>query len=279
MQAVDYYLKAMRSLSRWEKHSAVWDSVKWELSTTYFTMATLEQDYAPLSRKAQEQIEREVADSMMKSLKYCDIRTESARQPLCQYRAATIHHRLASMYHNSLRNQVGDDHFRKQHRSLADLHYNKAVKLFQLLKDAPCELLRVQLERVAFSEFQMANQNSNVSKLKTLSGALDIIINSEYPFLLIQSELSTVQALQGNCQACHDGKMPENDSSSLNEEEIINLVNMFEARLSFLLFQLIKLLTSKKKSSSPARGNNFCVFSVKPPSESSILPCDDPTIF
>ncbi|XP_060697987.1 erythroid differentiation-related factor 1 isoform X2 [Hemiscyllium ocellatum] len=248
-KAVDYYLKAMRSLTSWEKHPAVWDSVKWELSTTYFTMATLEQDYAPLSRKAQEQIEREVADSMMKSLKYCDIHTESARQPLCQYRAATIHHRLASMYHNSLRNQVGDDHFRKQHRSLADLHYNKAVKLFQLLKDAPCELLRVQLERVAFSEFQMANQNSNVSKLKTLSGALDIIINSEYPFLLIQSELSCMQALQGNCQACHDGKMPENDSSNLNEEEIINLVNIFEARFSFLLFQLIKLLTSKKKSS------------------------------
>ncbi|XP_078079533.1 erythroid differentiation-related factor 1 isoform X1 [Mustelus asterias] len=247
-KAVDYYLKAMRSLTEWEKHPAVWDSVKWELSTTYFTMATLEQDYAPLSRKAQEQIEREVADSMMKSLKYCDIHTESARQPLCQYRAATIHHRLASMYHNSLRNQVGDDHFRKQHRSLADLHYNKAVKLFLLLKDAPCELLRVQLERVAFSEFQMANQISNASKLKTLSGALDIIINSEYSFQLIQSELSCAQSLQGNCQALHG--MPENDSSSLNEEEIINLVNMFEARLSFLLFQLIKLLTSKRKSSS-----------------------------
>ncbi|XP_067908857.1 erythroid differentiation-related factor 1 isoform X3 [Heterodontus francisci] len=249
-KAVDYYLKAMRLLTRWEKHPTVWDSVKWELSTTYFTMATLEQDYAPLSRKAQEQIEREVADSMMKSLKYCDIHTESARQPLCQYRAATIHHRLASMYHNSLRNQVGDDHFRKQHRSLADLHYNKAVKVFQLLKDAPCELLRVQLERVAFSEFQMANQNSNASKLKTLSGALDIIIHSESSFQLIQTELSCAQALQGNCQACHDGNVSENDSCSLNEEEIINLVNMFEARLSFLLFQLIKLLTSKRKSSS-----------------------------
>ncbi|GCB71579.1 hypothetical protein scyTo_0005995 [Scyliorhinus torazame] len=246
-KAVDYYLKAMRSLIGWEKHPAVWDSVKWELSTTYFSMATLEQDYAPLSRKAQEQIEREVADSMMKSLKYCDIHTESARQPLCQYRAATIHHRLASMYHNSLRNQVGDDHFRKQHRSLADLHYNKAVKLFLLLKDAPCELLRVQLERVAYSEFQMANQISNSSKQKTLSGALDIIINSEYSFQLIQSELSCAQALQGNCQARQD--MSENDSSSLNEEEIISLVNMFEARLSFLLFQLIKLLTSKRKSS------------------------------
>lgn len=54
------------------------------------------------------QIEREVTEAMMKSLKYCDLQTESARQPLYQYRAATIHHRLASMYHSCFRNQVGD---------------------------------------------------------------------------------------------------------------------------------------------------------------------------
>lgn len=52
------------------------------------------------------QIEREVTEAMMKSLKYCDLQTESARQPLYQYRAATIHHRLASMYHSCFRNQV-----------------------------------------------------------------------------------------------------------------------------------------------------------------------------
>lgn len=139
----------MRSLAGRESHPAVWDSVNWELSTTYFTLATLLQDYAPLSRKAQEQvdlntfnfsqiliilhlcplagicnafymcvnhpllcvcfpqIEREVTEAMMKSLKYCDLQTESARQPLYQYRAATIHHRLASMYHSCFRNQVG----------------------------------------------------------------------------------------------------------------------------------------------------------------------------
>lgn len=57
--------------------------------------------------------------------------------------------------------QVGDEHLRKQHRVLADLHYSKAVRLFQLLKDAPCELLRVQLERVAFAEFQMASKSSS----------------------------------------------------------------------------------------------------------------------
>lgn len=52
------------------------------------------------------QVEREVTEAMMKSLKYCDLQTESARQPLYQYRAATIHHRLASMYHSCFRNQV-----------------------------------------------------------------------------------------------------------------------------------------------------------------------------
>lgn len=57
--------------------------------------------------------------------------------------------------------QVGDEHLRKQHRVLADLHYSKAVRLFQLLKDAPCEFLRVQLERVAFAEFQMASKCSS----------------------------------------------------------------------------------------------------------------------
>lgn len=55
--------------------------------------------------------------------------------------------------------QVGDEYLRKQHRVLADLHYGQAGRLFQLLKDTPCELLRVQLERVAFAEFQMSSKS------------------------------------------------------------------------------------------------------------------------
>lgn len=46
----------MRLLVSRDSHPVVWDSVNWELSTTYFTLATLLQDYAPLSRKAQEQV-------------------------------------------------------------------------------------------------------------------------------------------------------------------------------------------------------------------------------
>ncbi|ELW69683.1 Erythroid differentiation-related factor 1 [Tupaia chinensis] len=195
-KAVDYYLKALRSLGTRDIHPAVWDSVNWELSTTYFTMATLQQDYAPLSRKAQE--------------------------------------------------QVGDEHLRKQHRVLAELHYSKAVKLFQLLKDAPCELLRVQLERVAFAEFQMTSQNSNVGKLKTLTGALDIMVRTEHAFQLIRKEL--IEEFE---QPKSGETTPAADSSpSLNREEVIKLLSIFESRLSFLLLQSIKLLSSTKKKTS-----------------------------
>uniref|UniRef100_A0A672GJY5 Erythroid differentiation regulatory factor 1 n=1 Tax=Salarias fasciatus TaxID=181472 RepID=A0A672GJY5_SALFA len=243
-KAIDYYLRAMKSLSSRESHPAVWDSVNWELSTTYFTLATLLQDYAPLSRKAQEQIEREVTEAMMKSLKYCDVQTESARQPLYQYRAATIHHRLASMYHSCFRNQVGDEHLRKQHRSLAELHYSKAVCLFLSLKDAPCELLRTLLERVAFAEFTMAGQSSSAAKLKSLTGAIEIMAETRFAFRLIHKELLDDEA---------GGESPEaagGPSSALNLEEVMKLIGVFEPSFSFLLLQLIKLMTTMKRKPS-----------------------------
>lgn len=248
-KAIDYYLRAMKSLSSRESHPAVWDSVNWELSTTYFTLATLLQDYAPLSRKAQEQIEREVTEAMMKSLKYCDVQTESARQPLYQYRAATIHHRLASMYHSCFRNQVGDEHLRKQHRSLAELHYSKAVCLFLSLKDAPCELLRTLLERVAFAEFTMAGQSSSAAKLKSLTGAIEIMTETRSAFKLIHKELLDEQAELSEA----DGEPPEAASgptSALNLEEVMKLIGVFEPSFSFLLLQLIKLMTTMKRKPS-----------------------------
>uniref|UniRef100_A0A671P9A2 Erythroid differentiation regulatory factor 1 n=1 Tax=Sinocyclocheilus anshuiensis TaxID=1608454 RepID=A0A671P9A2_9TELE len=207
-KAIDYYQRALKSLGCRESHSAVWDSVNWELSTTYFTLATLLQDYAPLSRKAQEQIEREVTETMMKSLRYCDLQTESARQPLYQYRAATIHHRLASMYHSCYRNQVGDESVRKQHRALAEQHYSKAVRLFISLSDAPCEMLRTLLERVAFAEFTMAGEKHTLQEISAGRGS---------------------------------------SSSELNTEEVVKLIGVFEPSFSFLLLQLIKLSTASKR--------------------------------
>ncbi|KAM9847832.1 erythroid differentiation-related factor 1 [Aulostomus maculatus] len=252
-KAIDYYLRAMRSLATRESHPAVWDSVNWELSTTYFTRATLLQDYAPLSRKAQEQIEREVTEAMMKSLKYCDLQTESARQPLYQYRAATIHHRLASMYHSCFRNQVGNEHLRKQHRSLAELHYSKAVSLFLSLKDAPCELLRTLLERVAFAEFTMAGQNSSTAKLKSLTGALEIMTETQHAFQLIEKELQEEQIQLSESDRADSAGSPDmvtSPTSGLDLQEVIKLIGVFEPSFSFLLLQVIKLMTTMKRKLS-----------------------------
>ncbi|KAM4730424.1 erythroid differentiation-related factor 1 [Anableps anableps] len=252
-KAVDYYLQALRALGSRKSHPAVWDSVNWELSTTYFTLATLLQDYAPVSRKAQEQIEREVTEGMMKSLKYCDLQTESARQPLYQYRAATIHHRLASMYHSCFRNQVGDEHLRKQHRSLAELHYSKAVSLFLSLKDAPCELLRTLLERVAFTEFTMTGQSSSVAKLKSLIGAIEIMSETRHAFQLFQKELLEEQEEQTEPSAAESADSPERVSGStsgLDLQEVWKLIGVFEPSFSFLLLQVIKLMTTTKRKPS-----------------------------
>ncbi|KAJ3610458.1 hypothetical protein NHX12_022550 [Muraenolepis orangiensis] len=268
-KAIDYYLRAMQSLASRGSHPLVWDSVNWELSTTYFTLATLLQDYAPLSRKAQEQMEQEVTEAMLKSLRYCDLQTESARQPLYQYRAATIHHRLASMYHSCFRNQVGDELLRKQHRGLAEAHYSAATGLFLSLRDAPCELLRTLLERVAFAEFTMAGQSSSGAKLKSLSAALEVMKETRYAFQLIHTELMEGQretqpmaSVDGascpapSCPAplCPAPSCPAPSSSSgLNLEEVRKLVGVFEASFSFLLLQMVKLLAAAKQKPRPGR--------------------------
>uniref|UniRef100_A0A3P9HZV7 Erythroid differentiation regulatory factor 1 n=1 Tax=Oryzias latipes TaxID=8090 RepID=A0A3P9HZV7_ORYLA len=250
-KAIDYYLSAMRSLGSRETHPAVWDSVNWELSTTYFTLATLLQDFAPLSRKAQEQIEREVTEAMIKSLKYCDLQTESARQPLYQYRAATIHHRLASMYHSCFRNQVGDEHLRKQHRSLAELHYSKAVSLFLSLKEAPCELLRTLLERVAFAEFTMAGQSSSLTKLKSLTGAMEIMTEAHHAFRLIQKELLEKQEESSRPAASESALCSDMAATpGLDLPEVTKLIGVFEPSFCFLLLQIIKLMATGKRKPS-----------------------------
>ena len=55
------------------------------------------------------QIEKEVIDCMTRALKYLDVELNNPsadRYSLAKYRAATIHHRLASLLHNTFRTQV-----------------------------------------------------------------------------------------------------------------------------------------------------------------------------
>uniref|UniRef100_A0A8D2MYM1 Erythroid differentiation regulatory factor 1 n=1 Tax=Zonotrichia albicollis TaxID=44394 RepID=A0A8D2MYM1_ZONAL len=181
-KAIDYYLKALRSLGKRDVHPAVWDSVNWELSTTYFTMATLQQDYAPLSRKAQEQVTEGFHCSRSKLL----LRIEFSS------REETRHFYLAA---------------------------------FQLTR--PFVLI-------------FLGQNSSAGKLKTLSGALDIMTKTKGAFQLIRKELVA------ETEQVKDVSVSDS-SAGLNKEEVLKLLGIFESRMSFLLLQSIKLLTSSKK--------------------------------
>ncbi|KDR07710.1 Erythroid differentiation-related factor 1 [Zootermopsis nevadensis] len=102
-KALSSYQKAVQVLGSWKNNPTVWDTVIWELSTTLFTMATLLQDFPAQNNKSLEEAEREVVEYLMRALKYCDLDTPGPRQPVYQFRAATIHHRLASLYHKSYR--------------------------------------------------------------------------------------------------------------------------------------------------------------------------------
>ena len=58
----------------------------------------------------QFQVEKEVIECMTRALKYLDVELSnpsSDRYSSAKYRAATIHHRIASLLHNTFRTQVG----------------------------------------------------------------------------------------------------------------------------------------------------------------------------
>ena len=226
-QSMDCYQKALDILKHRDAYTDIWDSISWELSTTYFNMAMLLQDYAPLTRSSQEEVEKEVVTLMNKSLWYCNIETTPARQPMYAYRAGTINHRLASLYHNCLRQQE-NDHRQKYLRQLAETHYNKAIKHFQAV-ECTLELFRVQLEQVALQEYFLSTQNNNRSKQRTLTLALSYL-------------LSCREILQKILKQSH-----EPDFEEKSKQEAKNLTGILESRLQFILLQMMKCQSNDKK--------------------------------
>ncbi|UJR21959.1 hypothetical protein I4U23_025027 [Adineta vaga] len=166
-KAFDYYLQGLKLIENRSDLIEVYRTLSWELSNSYFTMATALQDYAPLSTTSQDDIEKEVIDCMTRALKYLEneLNTPSSdRYSLAKYRAATIHHRLASLLHNAFRTQDNTAR-RKRLRALASLHYQKALELFSP-HDNPLEYLRLLIEEVALADFELQNATDNPSRLK-----------------------------------------------------------------------------------------------------------------
>ncbi|CAF3354797.1 unnamed protein product, partial [Rotaria socialis] len=95
-KAFDYFHRGLKLIENRPDLSDIYRTLSWELSNTYFTMATSLQDYAPLITMSQDDIEKEIIDCMTRALKHLDIELNtpsSHRYTLAKYRAATIHHR------------------------------------------------------------------------------------------------------------------------------------------------------------------------------------------
>ncbi|CAG2186347.1 unnamed protein product [Mytilus edulis] len=225
--AISCYQKALEILKHRESFQEIWDSICWELSTTFFNMAILLQDYAPLSSTSQEEVEKEVAVLMNKSLRYCNTQTTSAKQPMYTYRAGTINHRLASLYHNGLRQQENEQK-QKYLKQLAESHYSKAIRYFQSV-DSTLELFRVQLEQVALQEYILSSQSNNRSKQRTLTLALSYILSCHD---IVQKILKQSQ---------------EPDFDEKSKQEAVNLSDILQSRLQFVLLQIMKCQTCNKK--------------------------------
>ena len=145
--ALDQYQAALRTLAQRRANPGVWDSVNWELCSTFYTVGSLLQDQAPLSTFSRDEAEKQVTEYLLKALKYCDVDSAGPRQVVYHYRAGVIHQRLASLYHHAYRSYDSKDVSprRKKLKQLSQLHYSKASALFLSL-DRTADFLRSVLE-------------------------------------------------------------------------------------------------------------------------------------
>ena len=121
-----------------------------------------------MSRKSRPDLARCIADHFAAALKYCEVENSGAREeedearaPILQYRAGSIHGRLATLYHHCLRygsaeNAPGSNFVKnvQLYRQMAESHYDKASALYSAVEDHG-ELIRCLLEHISLQEFQV----------------------------------------------------------------------------------------------------------------------------
>ncbi|XP_052773839.1 erythroid differentiation-related factor 1-like isoform X1 [Mya arenaria] len=223
-KAINSYKTALQLGNQGFKHLV--ESVRWELSTTYFNMAALLQDYAPLTSVRQEEVENEVVNLMFQSLKYCGKDNASfASQTMYQFRAATINHRLASLFHNSLRDEHTEQK-RKHLRTLSESHYEKALKLYYQM-ECYNEHLQTQLEYIALLDLCLSGQTAPRHQLKTLLYMLHSLTDCSESLKSLTSQLED------------SNQTSDQQTSLLKESHTISTI--METKLQHTLLQLVKV--------------------------------------
>uniref|UniRef100_A0A182NQJ1 Erythroid differentiation-related factor 1 n=1 Tax=Anopheles dirus TaxID=7168 RepID=A0A182NQJ1_9DIPT len=236
-EAFGYYQRALGKLGTRKEHPDLWSLVTWELSTATFILAKQLQDHNVIdgqggASQSQEEVEQEVVEMLQRALKLCDQDNSGPKQVLYLFRAALIHHRIASYYHMSYRS-TADEHRRKTSLQLTKLHYEKAANIFESLSE-PQEFLRIQMERIALQEYQCEQSVTSVAKTRHLQSAL-VLCKQAHPLI---EQLASMKS-----HGPDEPTIGAGDSSSTagGYEELQKLFELFEKRLQVILLTLAKL--------------------------------------
>ncbi|XP_053681456.1 erythroid differentiation-related factor 1 [Anopheles nili] len=229
-EAFGYYQRALGMLGTRKKHPDLWSLFTWELSTATFNLAKQLQDHSviPTDGHSQEEVEKEMVEMLQRALKLCDQDNSGPKQVLYSFRAALIHHRIASYYHMSYRS-TSDEHRRKAILKLAKLHYEKAANTFKSLA-MPQEFLHTQMERIGLQDNQCEQVATSAAKTRHLLVSLD----------LCKQSLPLVEQL-----ACMKSHGPDEDDLSSSTgctdgsggryEELQKLLQLLEKQLQVIL--------------------------------------------
>ncbi|KAL9697588.1 hypothetical protein quinque_001029 [Culex quinquefasciatus] len=229
-EAFAFYQRALGVLGTRKENPDLWSLVTWELSTATFNLAKQLQDHSTIDQEGAPQnadeLEQEVVGMLQRALKICDQEQTGPRQVLYSFRAALIHHRIASYHHFSFRS-AAEENRRKTTLQLCKLHYEKAVAIFESLSE-PQEYLRIQMERIALQEYQCELAQTIPAKLRQLQQALELCKQSRAMIECLAS---------AKC-----------GGANVDRDELQKLLELFEKRLQVILRTLTKLcqLAAKK---------------------------------
>lgn len=227
-KAIDYYQEAFRKLTFLVassgdgnlEHKHIWDRLNWDLCTTLFTIGCLLQDHPPIAYCAFEEIERDIYNYLSRALQLCVNAEEKCCDQIIryQYRAATINHKLASLFHHSFRNLIETDPKRKKIFQQADSYYEEAEKRFFMLESKK-EYLSTLLERNGMHERLSSMCSGFGSRLKALQTTFALLINA--------------------------GKSTKLETNPEDVTEVVNMLNLVCERLHICVKDLLKLYSTK----------------------------------
>ena len=243
------------------QYSKIYESVSWDLQTTCFIWGSRLQDSTPKEAYSMEEVEKMIVELYGKALRFCEIDLPGPSQPIFQYRAASIHMKLGSLYHLKYRTESEsivmrdsrsnkEDHRRKNLKQLAENHYSKAVAMFKDLEHGQ-EFLRVQTERVYLHESDLSKDKGSTQSFnnffkKTYNHIFELLCDT-LPVLQLIYDAEKLPATS-NPNKCIDSDDNKNKlAMQPRDEEEIHIYDVLVKKIQNNLLDISKSLSVKQQ--------------------------------